>query len=352
MLPKKIDNHRPSLLFVCLILCIGCASDRSEEFVGVVAAKDSSSEIRLKLRSIGIGLDTQFFIGSISKQFTGVLVLRHIKHLLKTDITTLLVEDDFASLINALPELEKSMFWSKLKLKHLTRVTVEQLLTHSSKIDYCSGKDLNDYKYQNMNFDLIGLILEKQTKKSYAELVHELFVEAGMEDTFLHSDFSEKELFNKLKKSLKLVHRDHNIMKNALTKAINPDGGIISTVRDLLKWNDFLEKNGYFRKLTESSVDDCNGGRYGFGLVTNLEKSFFFHGGAVLLYFNGICYVGVLLYEPSTKFSAAGFEVFEMYPGQKVFPPSDVSKIFQREDATISKKIFEKIDLLTKKCVE
>jgi CubicO group peptidase (beta-lactamase class C family) len=340
------------LLPICLILCIGCATDKNEEFAGIVAVKNSDSGMKVKLSSAGVDLDTPFFIGSISKQFTGVLVLRHIKHLLKTDITTLLTKDDFASLIEALPELEKNMLWPKLKLKHLTRVTVKQLLTHSSKIDYCSGKNLDGHKYQNLNFDLVGIILGKQTKKSYAELVHELFVEAGMENTFLHSDFSEKELFDKLKKSLKLIHRDPDIMKNTLTKPKNPDGGIVSTTRDLLKWNDFLEKNGYFQKLTEFSVNDGNSGRYGFGIVTNLEKSFFFHSGAVLLYFNGICYVGVLLYEPSTKFSAAAFEVFEMYPQQKVLRSSDVSKILQREDATISQKIFGKIDLLTKKCVD
>jgi hypothetical protein len=356
--PFSLEQFRRGIIFknvlplICLILCVECATDRNEEFAGIVAIKDSSSEIRLKLRSTGIDLDTPFFIGSISKQFTGVLALRYIKHLLKTDITTLLVQNDFASLIDALSELEKIMLWPELKLKHLTEVTVEQLLTHSSKIDYCSGKNLDEYKYQNLNFDLVGVILEKQTKKSYAELIHELFLEAGMENTFLHSDFFEKELFDKLQKSLKLIHRDPDVMKNAMTKAKNPDGGIISTARDLLKWNDFLEKNGYFLKLTEFSIGDGNGGRYGFGLVTNLEKDFFFHSGAVLLYFNGICYIGVLLYEPSRKFSAAAFEVFEMYPQQKVLRPTDVSKILQKNDITISKKIFEKIDLLTRKCVD
>jgi hypothetical protein len=172
-----------------------------------------------------------------------------------------------------------------------------------------------------------------------------------MKNTFLHSDFSEKKLFDKLKKSLKLVGRNPDIMKTTLTKAVNPDGGIISTARDLLKWNDFFEKNGYFQELTEFSADDDNGGRYGFGLVTNRERRFFFHSGAVLLYFNSICYIGVLLYESSAKFSAAGFEIFEMYPEQKVLRPSEVSEILKRENAAILQEIFEKIDRLTEKCV-
>ena len=334
------------------LLCVGCSIDKSEKFTEIIAVKKSGSEIELKTQSIGINLDTPFFIGSISKQFTGVLALRHIKHLLKTDITTLLTENDFISLINALPELEKNMLYPSLKLKHLAGVTVEQLLTHFSKIDYCSGKNLDGHRYQNLNFDLAGLILEKQTQKSYVELVRELFREAGMKNTFLHSDFSGKDLFEKLKKSLKLVHSNPDQMKNTLTKAVNPDGGIISTARDLLKWNDFLERNGYFQELTKISVDDSNGGRYGFGIVTNQEKKLYFHSGAVLLYFNGICYIGVLLYEPSTKFSAVGFEIFEMYPEQRALHTSKFNKMFNENNASILPKILDKIDLLTRKCVD
>jgi CubicO group peptidase (beta-lactamase class C family) len=287
---QEIVIFKNVLPLICLILCVGCATDKNEKFAGIIAVKDFGSEIKLKFCSAGIDLDTPFFIGSISKQFTGVLVLKHIKHLLKTDITTLLTESDFMSVINALPELEKNMLWSKLKLKHLVGITVEQLLTHSSKIDYCSRKNLDGYKYQNLNFDLVGLILEKQAKKTYAELVRELFLEADMENTFLHSDFSEKKLFDKLKKSLKLVYRDPDIMKNTLTKAVNPDGGIISTARDLLKWSDFLEKNEYFQKLTE--------------------------------------------------FSAAGFEIFEIYAEQKALHMSEVDEIVRK-----------KMDRLTHKCV-
>jgi CubicO group peptidase (beta-lactamase class C family) len=334
------------------VLCLGCAPNEDKKFAGIVAVKNSGSKIKLKFRSINIDLDTPFFIGSISKQFTGVLVLRHIKHLLKTDIATLLRENNFISLINALPELEKNMLWSKLQLKHLAGVAVEQLLTHFSKIDYCSGKNLDGHKYQNLNFDLAGLILEKQIKKSYAELVRELFREAGMKNTFLHSDFLEKDLFEKLKKSLKLVHKNPDQMKNPLTKAVNPDGGIISTARDLLKWNDFLESGGYFQELTKISIDDGNGGRYGFGIVTDQEKNFFFHSGAVLLYFNGICYIGVLLYEPNTKFSAVGFEIFEMYPEQKASCSSKSVEILRKDNSSILPKIFKKIDLLIRKCVD
>jgi CubicO group peptidase (beta-lactamase class C family) len=244
------------------------------------------------------------------------------------------------------------MLRRRLKLKHFAGVTVGQLLSHSSKTDWYSEKNLVGYKYQNLNFDLVGLILEKQTHKSYAESVRELFREAGMVHTFLHDDFPERELFGKLKKSLQSVNRSPEIMKTVLTKAVTPDGGIISTARDLLKWNDFLEKNGYFYKLTEFSVDDGSGGMYGFGLATNSSKSFFFHNGDVLLYFNGICCAGVLLYEPSTKFSAVGFDVFEICPGQKILSLSEVEKFFAENNDSVLQKILERTDMLAQKCLE
>jgi CubicO group peptidase (beta-lactamase class C family) len=111
---------------------------------GIIAAGNIESEVELKFCSGGVDLDTPFFIGSISKQFAGVLALRHIPHLLESDVTTLLGEEEFTSLINSRWEAEKS--WDGLTLKHLARTTIRDLLTNSSKIDYRSGEDLGGYK--------------------------------------------------------------------------------------------------------------------------------------------------------------------------------------------------------------
>ncbi|MDR0715371.1 MAG: beta-lactamase family protein [Puniceicoccales bacterium] len=237
-------------------------------------------------------------------------------------------------------------FWPKLKLGCLGGVTVKDLLTHSSKIDYFSGEKLTEYKYQNLNFDLIGRILEKQTGKSYEALTHELFREVGMTNTFLHNDIPEKELFAKLKESLKLINRRPGEVTDSatLSRAMNPSGGIISTARDLLKWNGFLDKNGHFEKLAEFSVDTSGDDRYGFGIVTDSKKSFFYHNGAISLN-SGAMYVSVLFHDPKTKFSAIAFDVIEKTPPIEFWSMSLIYGLAVR-------KVIERIDWLTLKCVE
>jgi CubicO group peptidase (beta-lactamase class C family) len=128
----------------------------------------------------------------------------------------------------------------------LVGVTAKNLLLHRSKVNYCSGESLGGFQYQNLNFALIGQILGKQTGESWEELVHTLFLEAEMRDTFLHSDFPEREFFDRLGASLKMLDRDLETMRmTVMTKAENAAGGIVSTARDLLRWNKFLVKNEY-----------------------------------------------------------------------------------------------------------
>jgi CubicO group peptidase (beta-lactamase class C family) len=214
----------------------------------------------------------------------------------------LLSEEEFVALLNGLPEFDNKYLQSNLRLSCLKGVTVKDLLIHTSKVDYCSGEKLTGYKYQNLNFDLVGRVLEKQTGKSYETLAHELFRMAGMTNTFLHCDVSENELFTKLKASLALVNRMPEDMVGAMTlsKAMNPSGGIVSTACDLLKWNEFLDENGYFAKLTEFTANMGGDDRYGFGIVTDSKKSFFYHNGAIPLA-SCVTYVSVALYNPQTR---------------------------------------------------
>jgi hypothetical protein len=49
-----------ALSLICLILCVGCATDKNEKFAGIIAVRDPGSEIKLKFCSVGIDLDTPF----------------------------------------------------------------------------------------------------------------------------------------------------------------------------------------------------------------------------------------------------------------------------------------------------
>jgi hypothetical protein len=145
------------------------------------------------------------------------------------------------------------------------------------------------------------------------KLAHGIFVEAGMSHTFLHDDISEAKLWKKLEKSLNLAQCVPQKLKNPLTPAMNPAGGIVSTARDLLKWNEFLRKNGYFKKLTKVTIPIGGGDAYGLGIVTNDEKNLFSHAGAIAaVHLQGILFTCVLIYDASQKCSSVGFDVLDI----------------------------------------
>jgi len=139
--------------------------------------------------------DTKFRLGSITKQFTSMLILQ-------------LVEQGKIDLQGKLSE-----YLPYYRNDTGSRVTVHHLLTHSSGIPsytsmpnffeeisrdpypvdkfvqkYCSG-DLqfepgSKYRYNNSGYFILGAIVEKVTEKTYAEVLQEsIFLPLGMEDS-------------------------------------------------------------------------------------------------------------------------------------------------------------------------
>lgn len=172
--------------------------------------------------------ESQFVIGSISKQITAVLVLRaYERGLLHLHVP----------IRRYLPELTQS--WAD-------SVTVDHLLTHMHGIAYIdepllfpAGSQLN-YGLSNTGYDLLRKIVERCSGKSFALLSADLFRECGMKNTF-HPD---------LKKHQNLVKGysmnttgqfgfDSNSFQNAVAA-----GGFISTAHDLILWNEKLH-GGY-----------------------------------------------------------------------------------------------------------
>lgn len=341
------------MILGCAILYGGWKLDATENINGIVAVKDDCSDVLVKYGAPGIDLDTPFLIGSLTKQFTGILAFQHLGEVIDRDVGELLDEEEFQSLLSDRAEWEKNSLWPELTLSHLSGVTVKQLLHHRSKIDYFTGESLDEYRYQNLNFDLVGRVLEKRTGKTYEELARELFQAAEMTGTFLGTDFPEREFLDKLKNSLIMVNRSPMLMKNPLTRGMNASGGIISTAHDLLKWNEFLAVNGYFGKLSEF-IANCYGNEYyGYGVVTDAKKNCFFHTGGLFLddvpcpraessldvavletgdgHSGGVLCVSFLLYDLETRFSAVGFDIIGNVPApryQLMFP---VGQLIMRE---------------------
>ncbi len=174
----------------------------------------------------------QYIIGSISKQFTAVLVLQEAERghiMLQLPIRTYL------------PELTQ---------KWADSVTVHQLLTHTHGIT-ALDKPLafrpgTDFDYSQIGYDLLARIVEKTAKKSFAVMAAELFERSNMRSTF-HPD---------LKKQKNLVKGYTEQADGQLTVETKSSdnypaaGGFISTPADLLIWNTLLHSGKLF---TDSS---------------------------------------------------------------------------------------------------
>lgn len=174
-----------------------------------------------------VSITDQFVIGSVSKQFTAVLVLREI------DAGRLVLDAPISKYLLGL-----NQSWAD-------SVTVRHLLCHthgisslSESLAFLPGSRL-EYNYANLGYHLLSEIVSKTSGKPFEKMCMNLFKLCGMHHTF-HPR----------------IHKYHNLIggftedENGILKfdsnSFENDpaaGGMISTAQDLLKWNSFLHNN-------------------------------------------------------------------------------------------------------------
>ena len=164
-----------------------------------------------------------FKIMSNSKQFTAVLILK------AQEQGKLKVSDAIG------------LYLKDLKLDWKNKVTIHQLLNHTHGIKSVDDALLftpgSQFKYGNLSYALLGKILENVYKKSYLELVNQLFKEVGMTKSYC---FSENERSKAITGYMNLENQLSPVSRSFLTNDIRSAAGIISTPEDLNKWNQAL----------------------------------------------------------------------------------------------------------------
>ena len=262
--------------------------------------------------------DTLFQTGSISKTFTGTMVMK-------------LVEDGKVSLDAPVKRYIKDF---RLKDKDVTeKVTVRHLLTHMGGWvgdyfnDFGNSDDALDkmvkdiaklpqvqplgtiWSYNNTGFNVASHIIEIVTQKPYEQAAQEmLFDPLGLNMSFFYPS------------DLLFTHRfvvGHQKVKGkvqvarpwAIGRAGNGVGGVVSTVRDLLKYARFhmgdRKKNVISGKsLKAMRVQQADAGpRGGMGITWFIRKvgdlKMYGHGGAT----NG--HQASFFFIPETDFACA-----------------------------------------------
>lgn len=191
--------------------------------------------------------DTRFQVGSITKTFTGTLLLR-LAEMGKLDLGLpvrhylpdfQLVDEQAAAGVTLRHLLTHMAGWEgdlfvetgsgdDALAKYVTRLSQQEQLAPLNTI----------WSYNNAGFSLAGYIIEQITGQSYETVMQELvFDPLGLQDTCLNPA-------DVMTHSFAVGHeiREGNVQVARpwpLPRAVGPAGGIISTVEDLLRYASF-----------------------------------------------------------------------------------------------------------------
>jgi CubicO group peptidase (beta-lactamase class C family) len=231
---------------------------------------------------------TKFRIASVTKQFTAMAIL------LLQQQGKLSVEDDLCNYITDCPEIFKP-----IKIRHL--------LSHSSGIPNATAYSLQgdqmvskyatllfepgeQFKYQDVGFNLAGRIIETVSGQSYASFLKQnIFEPLEMSNTGV-DDMKQTDLAKGYSKA------EGDIALQPLY--MFAEGSIYSTVEDLYRWDQALYTD---KLLPESalramftpqvavpdgqyygSIDGSKGWSYGFGwFIAPKEMGYVLHGGTL-----------------------------------------------------------------------
>lgn len=277
-------------------------SKQLRPFHGVVLISESGKTVYSTARNAAeinaetaINLNSQFVIGSLTKQITAVLVLR------EAEKGTLNLSKTVKTYLPACAET-----WAD-------SVRLYQLLNHTSGITGF-GKPLafragSKFLYSGTAYGFLGQVLEAVTKQSYTQLVQKLFKQAGMKHSLDPVLGQKKAIPAYSQQPDGTISRETESFANNFTAA----GLLVSTAGDLVRWNErlhggkFLRDSSYRRMITGSSMRNhplFGEIPYGYGVQMDPRDGLheIGHGG----YVPG--YVCINFYYPKTKTSLVVLE--------------------------------------------
>jgi CubicO group peptidase (beta-lactamase class C family) len=227
-------------------------------------------------------------IGSVSKQFTGMTVM------MLAEQNKIKYDDEVSKYI---PEL--GGVFNGITLRHLLhhtsgipdvgdlgidhpRLTNDEVLRRLSKPDFRVSKPGDKYRYSNANYVLLSVVVERVSGQCFVDfLADKIFKPLGMNNTFWALG----------------PPRDPNSVACAYDQFGSPsgydslttgDGGMFSTVDDLLKWDQALCTERLVRQSTLAEAFSPGQVRqgvstYGFGWNTREDggRKFVWHTGSV-----------------------------------------------------------------------
>jgi CubicO group peptidase (beta-lactamase class C family) len=327
-LSQQYDNSIDSLLKSYTQEGFGMAALTSKDGVVEYKAAFGMANIELDLQ---LSPDHKFQIGSITKQFTAVLVLK--------------LEEQGE--LNLTDPIQKYIPDFPIKNKP---ITIEHLLTHTSGIpeyfdwnkhhnkfenDYSPNalmeliKDEplefdpgDDFDYCNSNYLLLGIIIERVTKQSYNDFLHqEIIDKIGMVHSSARDDLSQIDSialgYTRSNDRIELAEVEHRSWAFSV-------GNIISTVSDLNLWyshlfnGDIISEASLKKALKGFVLNNGDTIPYGYGwYVEQFQgEQMIYHGGSINGFYS---YVGFIPDSKTLTVNLANCECVPFkYIGQKI----------------------------------
>lgn len=246
-----------------------------------------------------IAMHDQFMIGSVSKQFTAVLVLSEF------DKGNLQLHDPVKKY---LPEMQQA--WTD-------SVTIHHLLTHTSGLTTLDKplafKPGEKFLYSPLlAYELLSKIAEKASGKTYPELITALFRKCKMKNSTIPALYRKGHIIPCYTQKSDGVFSPEPYQLDNMKKS-TPGGGIISTAKDLSLWNENLHNGKLLSQKSYALMTDVYAYRpshrwgkvgYGYGLqISELNNQpELSHSGAMA------GFISSLIYYPETKTSVVVIE--------------------------------------------
>ncbi|MCF0065795.1 beta-lactamase family protein [Dyadobacter chenwenxiniae] len=272
-------------------------------------------------KMVSLRMEDKFIIGSISKQITAVLVLQEVQAgriKLKNTIHSYL------------PEFSER--WAD-------SVTIQQLLNHTSGIRNWNTPLLfepgRQFSYSNLNYAILGKVVEKTSSQTYANLTRALFSACKMVDSKVPASTPQDKKHQKIVRGYVENHDKEWTSGDNILTLLNlpvmgvPAAGIISNVEDLTRWNYCLHERKiltdsiYRSMINEAVIRPHRWGEVKYGDGVQID----YIDGIQELSMSGYVpgFISTILYFPSTKISVVILE-------NRSADPTDMTRVYYFHD--------------------
>lgn len=264
------------------------------------------------LRSIdpidSLTLNSQFRLASVSKQFTGVAIMK-LKQSGNLDydqkVNTILTDfpHDNITIKDLLHHTSGlADYIDIIKENFVPQDSTKRYILGNNKIldiFYDTNPKLNfqpgeEWEYSNTGYMVLASIVEKVSKQHFRDFLKEnIFEPFGMSNTtlFNYQEGNDLNMLNRVFGYQKALNqKDYKLNDYHIVNDVRGDGGIYSSLNDLYKWNmalvnyKVLPKEYLDEAWSRGTLNNAEKTRYGFGWFLEDEtkpKTVFHSGGWV-----------------------------------------------------------------------